>query len=125
METRETRLETLRREVTVEERPFTSQTPVIGPLIVWFRSAWNSVATKWYMRPLIQQQNRANLRLVDEIGQQNARVDRLAGLLVEQDRAQTGLVHETAVLTTQVRQLNNRLRELDARLARLESAGDK
>ena len=125
METRETEVEALRRRVTVEERPFTSTTPVIGQLIVWLRSAWNSVATKWYVRPLLQQQNQANQRLVDELVQQATRADQHAELLVEQDREQVRLVRETAVLTSQIRQLNARLRDLDARLATLEDARDE
>lgn len=47
----------------VQERPFTSQVPVLGRLIVAVRSLWNSVATKWYVRPLIQQQTDFNTRV--------------------------------------------------------------
>jgi hypothetical protein len=40
----------------VREVPFTSYVPVFGPVIVAVRNAWNWVSTKWYVRPIIQQQ---------------------------------------------------------------------
>ena len=49
---------------TVQEQPFASKVPVLGKLIVAARSFWNSVSTKWYARPLIQQQNAFNAQVV-------------------------------------------------------------
>jgi hypothetical protein len=105
------------------ERPFTSTVPIIGPLIVRFRSFWNSMATKWYARPLIEQQNEFNALLVQRLGD-------LEGLvlpqIIEQDREQTRLVRETAELGLQITQLNHLLQALEERLARLEEeAGAK
>jgi hypothetical protein len=48
----------------LEEPPFVSPVPVIGRLIVWMRSAWNWMSTKWYVRPLIQQQTNFNAAAV-------------------------------------------------------------
>jgi GT2 family glycosyltransferase len=53
-------LEQLQRASYVVEQPLTSQAPVIGPLLAWFRNLWNNVATTWYVRPLLQQQNDYN-----------------------------------------------------------------
>ena len=53
-------LEKLQRGSYVVEQPLTSQTPVIGPLLAWFRNTWNNIATTWYVRPLLQQQNDYN-----------------------------------------------------------------
>ncbi len=44
----------------VEEKPFESTIPVVGPLIAGFRNAWNSVAAKWHVRRLLLQQNHYN-----------------------------------------------------------------
>lgn len=44
----------------VEEQPFESSAPVVGPAIAGFRSAWNNVATRWYVLPLLKQQNLHN-----------------------------------------------------------------
>jgi hypothetical protein len=39
----------------VHEVPFTSQTPVVGPLIVAVRTFWNWMSTKWYIQGILQQ----------------------------------------------------------------------
>ncbi len=44
----------------VSEQPFTSVVPVLGPLIVGVRTAWNWIATKWYVLPIVKQQNDFN-----------------------------------------------------------------
>jgi len=57
----------------LHERPFASSTPLIGPLIVAFRRAWNSVSTRWYVLPIMQQQaelNRQLLLVINEMAQQ-------------------------------------------------------
>lgn len=51
----------------LQEQPFHSDKPLIGRLIVWFRTLWNNVATRWYAIPLIQQQTAINHRLQTEI----------------------------------------------------------
>ncbi len=48
-------------------QPFTSKLPLIGPVIVWFRSAWNSVSTRWYLAPLLQQQSEFNYLVTHEL----------------------------------------------------------
>jgi hypothetical protein len=46
----------------LEEPRFTSETPILGPLIIAFRRLWNWMSTKWYVLPLIWQQNNINLQ---------------------------------------------------------------
>lgn len=58
-------LATLRQNQTILEQPFTSQVPVVGRLIVGVRDLWNSIAAKWYVRPLIHQQNVFNQQVVN------------------------------------------------------------
>jgi hypothetical protein len=41
-------------------QPFTSDAPVFGRVIVWIRTAWNWMSTKWYVLTLVQQQNTFN-----------------------------------------------------------------
>ena len=101
----------------LQERPFTSSVPLLGPLIVWFRSAWNSVAAKWVMRPIIQQQNEFNSLVVKQIGSFE---DQILEQVIEQDREQTALVREMGELSLQVRQMIRLLEAIDGRLARLE-----
>jgi len=40
----------------IREAPFASNLPILGPVIVAVRNAWNWMSTKWYVRPLTQQQ---------------------------------------------------------------------
>jgi signal transduction histidine kinase len=57
----------LQQRACLTPRPLTSNTPVIGGFLAWFRNAWNSVSTRWYIAPLIQQQNEFNQGVVDEL----------------------------------------------------------
>jgi hypothetical protein len=97
----------------IKERPFTSQVPLLGGVIAWFRDTWNSVSTKWYVRPLVQQQNEYNRLLAQWIQDYDTR-------LIEQDRVQVQLAHDAAELTAMIIQMNHLLQSIDQRLARLE-----
>ena len=48
---------------TVREQPFVSHAPLVGPLLVRLRQAWNWMSTTWYVRPLLAQQNTFNARV--------------------------------------------------------------
>jgi hypothetical protein len=98
----------------VEERPFMSETAVVGGLIVRFRQLWNSVAAKWYIRPLLRQQNEFNQLIAQSIYEQNE-------WLIAQDHEQTANNHNIAELTVQLIQTNRLLHSIDERLSRLES----
>lgn len=87
--------------------PFTSSVPVVGPVIVWFRRLWNNVATRWYLAPIIRQQNQFNAELIHALRQQRKRYDaalsaieeRLVELdqrLIELDRDQVETVRTMA-----------------------------
>jgi hypothetical protein len=72
----------------VVERPFTSDVPIIGPLIVFVRERWNRVAAKWYVLKLQEQQNRFNW-LVLELARQVAEIQ--AGMEDRDRRVQAGM----------------------------------
>jgi uncharacterized coiled-coil protein SlyX len=61
----------MERAWQVTERPFTSQVPILGPLIVFVREQWNRIATRWYVLGLLEQQNRYN-QLILELAHQVA-----------------------------------------------------
>lgn len=128
----------------VQERAFHSHIPVIGPFIAGFRSLWNNVSTKWYVRPILQQQNEFNelvvnhlaaqdARLQDHQGYLDAQVAHLANLearahdhdawLVAQDREQSELVHDLAEIRLQLVQMSRILDDLNRRVERLDSIG--
>jgi hypothetical protein len=87
---------------TVQERPFRSDKPLVGPLIAWFRTAWNSVSTRWYVLPLLQQQNLYNESVAVHLEELNQR-------LIVLDREQTALVRDMAELTYQYARLRKQL----------------
>ena len=118
-------LEELREKGVVVERPFISKAPLIGPLIIWFRTAWNNVAARWYVRPLLQQQNAYNQLATTELETHLKRITEQTQQLIEQDRSQMQLVHETAELTVRVRQINRHLADLEKRLTQLETPPDQ
>ena len=107
----------LQEKGRLEERPFTSTVPLFGPLIVRFRSAWNSVAAKWVMRPVIQQQNEFNTLLVQQMSDFESQI---MTQVIEQDREQTALIREIGELDVQLKQMIRLLEGIDTRLARLE-----
>jgi len=108
MKTKTSPEDPLQGRATLQEQPFHSTVPLLGPLIVRFRAAWNSVATKWYVRAILQQQNEFNQLLV-------ARLEQTEAQLLEQDRHQAQLTRQVAALTAQVVQLNRLLEMRDGR----------
>jgi len=86
-------LDELKAVCKIEERPFVSDKPIVGPLIARIRELWNSVAAKWFVRAQMQQQMMFNLTvvrtcmdfmtLVDEIQAQARDADQDSALLAE------------------------------------------
>jgi hypothetical protein len=105
----------------VTERPFTSNAPLIGPLVVRLRQLWNNVSTTWYVRPLVQQQNEYNHLLRQSIHQLAEVAGELDGRLTAADQEQTEFRVQVAELVTAVHQMNRRLAALEAQLAQTEA----
>ncbi len=87
---------------TVHEPAFESSAPVIGRLIVITRRAWNWMSTKWYVRPIVAQQNRINRQSTTVI---------------------SALAQQQELNEQRISELQARVAELEERLARLERAG--
>ena len=108
----------------LSEPAFKSDRPLVGPLIVAFREAWNNIATKWYVRPVLQQQTTFN-RLVGQSLDEQARL--LHGLNELEKGASSELMaviqhvltmHDRFEHLTQ--EVQQELAELRQRLDRLE-----
>lgn len=113
----------LREKGRLQEQPFTSSAPVVGGLIAWFREAWNSVSTKWYVRPMLAQQTEFNLMVADYLEESVRPVREALPVLEELDRRllaldqeQTRLTHDLGELGGQIAQLNRKLAALEERL---------
>ncbi len=90
----------LQRQAEVRERPFRSTVPVIGPAIAWLRARWSDLVARWYVLPMVEQQNAFNRLVVSQLAELEAR-------LVAQDRQQTELIHRLAALTAELARLGD------------------
>jgi GT2 family glycosyltransferase len=98
----------------VQEQPFESSLPLLGPLIVLLRSTWNSVATKWYVRPLLRKQvqfNGAVVRAIRGAGDMQAHIWDEDALL--------------AFLAGRCGELEERTAALEAKLRSLEQQAER
>ena len=96
-------IERLQKLTTLQEHRFRSSIPLIGPLIARLRAGWNSVSTKWYLRPVLQQQNEFNELVAAAIAAHDADLHTQAAQL----RVVEGRLAEDAI----------RLGEFEGRLA--------
>ena len=109
----------LRHEAQIQEEPFQSQVPVVGRFITGLREQWNRVATKWYMRPILAQQNHFNQSIISKLAETTnlhnwqtqrsvERERRLAEVLSEYVRENS---REIAALGAEIRELKARLNQ--------------
>ena len=98
----------------VHEKPLSSDFPVIGPLVAWFRNSVNSISTKWYMQSILQQQNQLNRRLSEQTAQ-------LQLQLSDQDHELSIMAHDMAEITNQLIQMNQMLIAIETKMTQLES----
>lgn len=115
----------------IRERPFVSRLPLIGPVVAAFRSAWNRVATRAYVRPLLAQQNEFNQLVARQLQQYERALARQAGrpAAVGQQlaaRAATPSKIPAALdqLQGELASAYRRLQALEQRLALLEERPD-
>jgi hypothetical protein len=94
----------------VREIPFVSDAPVFGRFIVMVRNAWNWMSTKWWVRPILTQQNNFNSELVSSL--QNAlQVMHLTALTIGR------LTMLTTTQQAEIRQLRFEVNDLQLRAA--------
>lgn len=98
-------LEHLESKSELREQPFRSDVPVLGKLIAGFRQLWNSISTRWYVLPLMQQQNEFNALLLAECTGLEQR-------LIDLDRDQVAVLRTLAETQYQVIQLRRQLAAL-------------
>ena len=96
------RLEEMGRRAELSEYAFASAAPGVGRLVVWLRTAWNDVATRWHVGPLAAQQSAFNATLVEwlarrQLGPSAAEAERVA-----LDRAGAQLNRDTAAVAARL-----------------------
>ncbi len=100
---------------TVHEQPFRSDAPLVGPQIARMRDSWNSVSTKWYVRPLLEQQNRFNAAVTAALRALTEEVEGRDGLEISLSAA----LREMLAVMEEMRTAQEALRfDLDALHAR-------
>ena len=103
------RLDELAHHAELREYEFASAAPGVGGFVARFRAAWNSVATKWQVRPLIEQQSAFNAALVEWL----ARRQMGKGAAGERDLVAERIAHDRGVTA-----LNRDVAAVGARAAR-------
>ena len=95
-----TELDELSARAELREFEFVSAAPGVGNFVARFREAWNSVATRWQVRPLLAQQSAFNAALVEWLAgrQGGGAADPVAGGRIAHDRAGVALNREVAVV---------------------------
>ena len=96
---------------TLEQRPFVSTVPLFGPLIARFRTAWNNVASRWYVQHLVEQQNAFNALAVRQVEMYELELREQMALLEEQVVEQEELRRRVQELAAQLAQLRRTLKE--------------
>ncbi len=110
------RLDELAGRAALREYEFASAAPGVGGLVARFRNAWNSVATKWQVRPLLAQQSAFNAALVEwlarrQMGQGAAGERDLDAERIGLDRTATALNRDVATVAARAaRTLSQRAR---------------
>jgi hypothetical protein len=119
------RLRELWSRAHIKEQPFASDKPIIGRLIVFIREKWNSVAARWYVRPMLHQQNlfnQAATRMIQELLERSDELDRR---VIGSDQDLTLLARKVAEGEYEMRQWDRRVMkerdDLARRLSRLET----
>ncbi len=90
----------LHKRATLREYVFTSDMPLIGGLVARLREAWNSVATRPQVRPLMEQQSAFNRALADWL-ERPPGLSELDTRLAEQDRHVTRLFNAVGTAEAQ------------------------
>ncbi len=75
------RIADLEGKMLIKESAFVSHAPVVSGLIVRFRSVWNWMSTKWYVLPLITQQNEYNMAVTQTLREVITSMESLAHLV--------------------------------------------
>lgn len=92
------------QKAQLQEHPLQSSIPILGGFIAAIRNLWGTVAAKWMIRQVVQQQNEFNLLAADHLQSLNRR-------LVDQDKQIVSLTRQVAELNVTIHQLQKQLKQ--------------
>jgi chromosome segregation ATPase len=114
-------LDLLRPTATLREYRFRSQVPLIGSLIARFRELWNGVSTRWYVRPLIQQQSEFNEQIVALLATQATTLHTVESHRAQDEARQAYYEEQLARCEERLTACEVRLNNSEAHLGRQET----
>jgi O-antigen biosynthesis protein len=106
----------LRARWLVQEQPFRSGAPFVGRFVIYLRSRFNNLSTRWYVQPILQQQNEFNQAAYRALEDVERQIENLDAPMVMHN----AIVYER--LSRLEKTTNDRLDAVDERLARIEAA---
>ncbi len=112
-------MQELRQLGRVEPQPFSSATPVIGPLLARLRALWASVAAKPYVNALNEQQNDFNQDFLHELGDIENRLHAFRDVWMKQETGQRELAWEISALQKELDKTNRLLEIAASKMASL------
>lgn len=114
------RITELQARARIQERPFVSHVPVVGHLIAFIRRTWNNVATRWFVLPMVHQQNAFNQAVVQTFRELVHTQDQLSARLDETNtwlgETNTWLGEIRDHLDTRIDEANQYMEQVEERL---------
>ncbi len=109
---------TLCAKANVVEQPFTSTMPLLGPAVVRVRELWNWMSTKWYVRPLVHQQNEFNVGVVSSLQILDQSIRTLKTWMLERTTDGIQRHREQLLLDARLERIEKQLADLQRDIAR-------
>lgn len=104
----------------IQEPAFVSNAPLVGPLVAAFRESWNSVAARWYVNLIMEQQQAFNRLVVQALDSQLRARDQVRTNAADLDMLLQALLSWQEESRTTLVALSDQLASLEARLQQLE-----
>lgn len=100
----------------IEPQPFTSTTPLLGPLFARLRDIWASVAAKPYVGALNNQQNEFNKSFAEELKAIEERLHEFKAVWMRREKEQRELTWELRALQQELNKTHRLLASIESRL---------
>ncbi len=113
-------LDELAEKGNIQERPFTSTTPLIGPLLAGLRSLWATIAVKESVVDITRQQNEYNDAIVKELREMISRLPMQTADWLQQDSKLGTVKEQQAEIDSELAQMIRLVTSIESRLGRLE-----
>lgn len=118
-ETWAAQLASLHQQWQIAPQPLRSDVPLVGPGIAVFREAWLSVATRWYVEPLVAQQrafNATTTQALDQVAHHLQAMQQMAANVERAQQENAQHVRELNTLLSELLRLQMRVAELETQL---------